>query len=86
MKAPKCRLCEKSHWGLCERVAIKVSIVKDLREKVANIKPVVANKEELVANVVANSRHGKYADLEKRRAYQREYMRRRRLNGRQDVA
>ena len=28
----------------------------------------------------------KYRDAEKRRAYQREYMRRRRLNGRQDVA
>ena len=41
---------------------------------------VVANAEKVVANVVANSRHGKYADLEKRRAYQREYMRKKRAD------
>lgn len=44
---------------------------------------VVANNVELVANVVANdtqmiangmSRHGKYADLNKRREYMRKYM------------
>ena len=38
---------------------------------------VVANKPEMVANVVAN-RHGKYADLDKRRAYMRAYMAKRR--------
>lgn len=38
---------------------------------------VVANEPKVVANVVANavpSRHGKYADAEKRRAYMRAYM------------
>jgi len=44
---------------------------------------VVANSEPVVANVVANkpaSRHGRYADLEKRRAYMRDLMRRRRAS------
>ena len=61
MKAPRCRLCEKEHWGVCP--VDKVSVIKGLREKVVNIAPVVANKEEVVANetkvvanVVANSR------------------------------
>ena len=81
MKAPKCRLCEKNHWGLCERLAEKVSVVKGLREKVANIKPVVVHKEELVVHgpeMVVHTKHGKYADLEKRKSYRKEWMRRRR--------
>lgn len=39
----------------------------------------VANATDPVANAVANiSRHGKYADLEKRRAYMRDLMRKKR--------
>ncbi len=49
---------------------------------VANTAPkvaLVANAPEvLVANRGVVSRHGKYADLEKRRAYMRAYMARRR--------
>ncbi len=37
--------------------------------------PMVANKSN---GLVANSRHGKYADADKRRKYMREYMRTRR--------
>jgi len=40
-----------------------------------------ADREIMVVNapeMVANSKHGIYADKDKRRAYQREYMRKRR--------
>ena len=60
----------------------KAKVIKVLREKVANIKPVVVNKEELVVNepevVVNKTKHGVYADREKRKVYMREYMRRKR--------
>lgn len=42
--------------------------------------PLVANAAPVVVNKVANSRHGQYADKEKRRAYMREYMRKKRTS------
>lgn len=78
MKAPECRICGAVHWG------------REPHKWVANTptlatKPVVANKE-MVANtkeVVANSespksRHGVYADKERRKAYMRDLMKKRR--------
>ena len=73
MDAPKCRLCGERHWGTCN------SFLMD---------PVVVSVDELVANVAVNtvvnkeSRHGRYADKEKRRGYMKEYMRKRRLEKR----
>ena len=46
MKAPKCRLCGRRHWGNC------VSHV----DVVVNNPELVVNKPKLVANVVVNSR------------------------------
>ena len=70
----KCFACGVVHdWQL----PCPVHTVVHKPEKVANKPdPVVANKPEVVANTV--SRRGKYADAEKRKAYQRELMRKRR--------
>ena len=69
MEAPKCRLCEKRHWGTCNNVSFITPITVLVED---DSPPVVANR-------VAN-RHGKYADKEKRRIYQRDLMRKRRAS------
>jgi hypothetical protein len=60
---------------LFDRLAKTVST-----KTVANIVPDVANKDDAMANTMANTY--KYRDVEKRRGYQRELMRRRRLESR----
>ena len=79
MKAPKCRLCGKLHWGVCE--GAKGSVINELREKIVHTTPLVVHKEEVVVHEVVHTKHGKYADLEKRKAYRREWMRRKRAKG-----
>ena len=62
----------------------KGSVIKELREKIVHIAPKVVHKlkevvhEEKVVVHKASTKHGVYADLEKRKAYRREWMRRRR--------
>ena len=74
--AMKCRACDVVHpkgVARCEQAARILGAVPSVANKVANAKPrhkTVANK---VANKVAN-RHGKYADLPRRRAYMAGYM------------
>ena len=41
----------------------------------------VVHAPEVVVHEVVHSRHGKYADLEKRKAYRREWARRKRAGG-----
>ena len=65
MEAPLCRLCGKRHYTY-------ESHAFDWLDSA--VPPVVAN-------VVANSKHGKYADKEKRKTYQRDLMRKRRAGG-----
>ena len=71
MDAPFCKPCNKRHNGPCNTFFV------------ANAPKVVVHKEELVVHVpekVVHSKHGKYADLEKRKAYRREYMRKKRAD------
>ena len=68
-------------------VANDVPMVANAPIRVANASQRVANTAAAVANiplpVVANStRHGKYRDIDRRRVYMREYMRRRRAAAR----
>ena len=76
LKAPICPVCGKSAWPSQQWLHKECGIVV---LTVAN-KPegVVANAAE-VTHPVAN-RHGKYADTEKRKAYMRDLMRKRRAN------
>lgn len=84
MKAPKCKICGKEHYGPCN-VFTYVQYGEDrefdseaeMIAAVTGVQPSMANKPiENVANNVANTY--KYRDPEKRRAYQRELMRKRR--------
>jgi hypothetical protein len=57
------------------------SLVANEPELVANAPPLVANKTEPMVANKGESRHGKYLDIEKRRAYMTAYMRKRREGG-----
>ena len=96
MEAPRCRLCGKRHWGICEGaghawvthpISTEVPVnsvtttggaetVWYVANKVVHATPKVVHKPVMV---VHKSKHGVYADLEKRRAYRREWKRKRRL-------
>jgi hypothetical protein len=67
MKAPKCRLCKHEHWNNEPHVFAT--------NDVANTVNTMANT---VVNSVANKSTYKYRDAEKRRAYQRDLMRKKR--------
>lgn len=71
MKAPKCRLCGHEHWNSEAHHFGDVVVHKP--EKVVHAKPVVVHKE---------SKHGRYADAEKRRQYRRGWMKRKRAEAR----
>jgi hypothetical protein len=72
MDAPKCRLCGEKHWGGCP------SFTAPFREP--DYQPVTAEPEPLidVANIKRVANTYRYRDAEKRRAYMRELMRKRR--------
>lgn len=80
MIAPKCRLCEKNHWGPC-------NVFTPVANAVANIGRPVSRKESLkIAKTIletaekerAPKKAKRYLDPEKRKAYQRELMKKRR--------
>ena len=75
MKAIKCRLCGKNHWGLCD---FSVMGAEGVIPAVVHVPELVVHKED----VVVHSKHGEYADLDKRKTYRREWMRERRLEER----
>ena len=99
-EARQCRACKLAHDPRipCSRAARLAAVAA--RGVVANTLPVVANRPsepDVVANtmvantsslaaVVANSRHGKHADMARRRTYMREYMRKRRAVARLSMA
>ena len=72
MDAPKCRICEKRHWGLCETF-------DPIKEDVAEL--LVASN---TASNVPDASNGSASNRKQRwdrsayNAYQREYMRRKR--------
>ena len=90
MEAPKCRLCGSRHWGVCPTE--KASVIKDLQEMIVHPPISVVHKGEKIVHrpetvvhavvhsdkEVVHTKHGVYADLEKRKAYRREWMRKRR--------
>jgi len=68
MDAPFCKPCNKRHNGPCNTFFMANKVKPEL----------VVHAEDTVVHKVVHSKHGKYADLEKRRAYRREWMRKRR--------
>lgn len=83
MKCRSCGLDHPGHWN-CARAKFEANKVANKPEVViANSTNVVVNDEpgaftsfEMV--VYENSKHGRYADPEKRKQYMRDYMRNRR--------
>lgn len=78
---PKCRTCGKIEWRhICLGAIPDEPKRKKQADPVANTKPepiIEPIKPKRVANVVVHkvaNRHGKYADLDKRRKYMRTYM------------
>ena len=79
-KNPACGLPLHPAWT-CARAKAEAAKVANKPDVVANVRPVVANRivEQVKAETAAIlSKHGKYADQEKRKAYMRELMRKRR--------
>jgi len=75
-----CKLCHHNHWlnepHIWDKTPEEVKgMVVDRPELTVAINIKVANKPILVVDKPTESRHGKYADLEKRKKYQREYKR-----------
>ena len=73
MDAPKCRLCGKRHWSTQQCVGMEKATASIPDKVVANEVEIVANRQETVAN-----KKSRYKDLEKRRIYMKEYMRKKR--------
>ena len=68
MDAPKCKLCGKRHYTYEPHVFSGMDVVSSSANEFV---PMVVHK-------VVHTKHGKYADKEKRKAYRREYMRKKR--------
>ena len=80
MEAPKCSNCEKRHWSTQPCMANNVAnkIIDMANEP---IRKHVEEQGVLMGDSIPSSGSTyKYRDTEKRRAYQREYMRKRRAN------
>lgn len=69
MEAPTCRLCKGKHWGNEPHAWPKEKVVHAGSPRAADIGS---------SQIKADSRHGKYADLDKRKKYRREWMRNKR--------
>lgn len=72
MKLPICSVCGESNYPAQAWMHKDCTATNELATKPEQT--VVANAD----TVVANSKHGKYSDTEKRKSYQREIMRKRR--------
>ena len=70
MKAPKCRSCGKAHWGICE---VAVNGVRVAWEKADMLEETCPHCGKGLTEPVAKGFDKK--------AYQREYMRRKRAKG-----
>ena len=85
MESPFCKSCNRRHGGPCNVFYMAnepVVNTDNMANKVVRATPRVVHEEKAVVHkpvmVVHKSKHGVYADLEKRRAYRREWMRKRR--------
>ena len=81
MEFPFCKSCNRRHGGPCNvfYIANEPMVNTDnMANKVVRATPKVVHKPVMV---VHKSKHGVYADLEKRRAYRREWTRKRRSGG-----
>ena len=81
MDAPRCRVCEKRHYGVCAQVNTappKVNTEVNEVNEVNEPDPVTSevNAKVNVPDVNLTDYQGR--DLEKRRGYMRDYMRKRR--------
>ena len=68
----RCDRCGESYWPQQQWIHDKCELPSEL--------PTVEIGSSLATNKVVHSRHGKYADSEKRKSYRREWMRRRRAS------
>jgi len=73
MQPAKCRYCGHAHW-LRDPHIFAETVVQTKRD----YSVVANNTPDKVAN--RSSRHGQYADQDKRRLYMREYMRLKRVS------
>ena len=88
MDAPKCRLCEQTHWGSCGSVQPKASPQKKSRKPARSEKKSFTvdarsdamKSEALVVELLARveSLESRLDALDRRREYQRNLMRKRR--------
>jgi hypothetical protein len=69
MEAPNCRTCGNRHYGPCN---VFYNAEEPKKEKAVDMQP-----DKTVVRATG-SKHGVYADKEKRKAYRREYMKKRR--------
>lgn len=78
MKPPFCKICQNNHS--LRDPHIWTEEAGTIKKRIDYAKS-VANKTKAVANSigsVANKKYGRYKDIEKRKAYMREYMKRKR--------
>ena len=84
MKAPKCRSCGKEHWGVCDTFSEDMAGFDSMVDKVKmNPKPPFPVGTKEIDKVGTCPHCGKELDAPvskgfDKKAYQREYMRRRR--------
>lgn len=71
MEAPKCKRCEKKHYGLC-------SDIQEPLDAATNNIIVATNAEESATNRIVSDKTLNRRDRAKYNEYQRGYMRRRR--------
>ena len=82
--AAVCRVCGHRHWMRDPHIwgdEPKKKVLDVLRDEIKRVAPVVVHAEK----VVHASKHGRYADTEKRREYRREWMKRKRELDRQQT-
>ena len=68
MKPPKCRYCGHAHWLRDPHI-----FTETVAQTTHGYSVVANSTPDKVANI--STRHGQYADKDKRRQYMREYMR-----------
>ena len=83
MDKPLCRLCNTKHWSNEDHVLPDLPVKpvnKPVKTVVTPVNKVVHGVVHMDNVVVHKSKHGQYADKEKRREYRRNWMKGKRAN------
>jgi len=75
MKAPKCRLCGKSHWGGCRAEKVAESVLEAGGDSEAG-EPEGAEGEGVVCPACGTDLGARARERERRREYMREWRKR----------